>query len=92
MDAAAMVELALRWPRVPPQRVCEAQAPMTDNRVLIRAQRVEKMYLTTDGCAEVARRRGDPSQRVVYLEHVQAKYGGAFLLSEHDIFWMFLFS
>ncbi|THD28816.1 Furin [Fasciola hepatica] len=73
MDAGAMVDLALNWTNVPPQRVCEAQAPITGGPVSVRPMSRENLALTTDGCASAAARAGDPSQRVVYLEHVQAK-------------------
>lgn len=73
MDAGAMVDLALNWTNVPPQRVCEAQAPIAGGPVSIRQRDQEVLALTTDGCASAAALAGDPSQRVVYLEHVQAK-------------------
>ncbi|CAL8074020.1 unnamed protein product [Calicophoron daubneyi] len=73
MDAGAMVDLALNWTNVPPQRVCEAQAPITGGPVAVRLMSRESLALTTDGCASAAALAGDPSQRVVYLEHVQAK-------------------
>ncbi|KAF5403317.1 proprotein convertase subtilisin/kexin type 6 [Paragonimus heterotremus] len=73
MDAGAMVDLALNWTNVPPQRVCEAQAPISGGPVSVRPLHQEVLALTTDGCASAAALAGDPSQRVVYLEHVQAK-------------------
>lgn len=82
MDAGAMVDLALNWTNVPPQRVCEAQAPITGGPVSVRPMSRENLALTTDGCASAAARAGDPSQRVVYLEHVQAKVSIFVSLSE----------
>ncbi|VDP60997.1 unnamed protein product [Schistosoma curassoni] len=73
MDAAAMVDLALNWTNVPPQRVCEAQAPMTGDPITIRQMSKENLALTTDGCESAAALAGDLSHRVVHLEHVQAK-------------------
>ncbi|VDQ02281.1 unnamed protein product [Trichobilharzia regenti] len=73
MDAAAMVDLALNWTNVPPQRVCEAQAPMTGSPITIRQMSKENLALTTDGCESAAALAGDLSHRVVHLEHVQAK-------------------
>ncbi|TNN12242.1 Furin-like protease 1 isoform 2 [Schistosoma japonicum] len=73
MDAAAMVDLALNWTSVPPQRVCEAQAPMTGSPITIRQMSKENLALTTDGCESAAVLAGDLSHRVVHLEHVQAK-------------------
>ncbi|CAH8587632.1 unnamed protein product [Heterobilharzia americana] len=73
MDAAAMVDLALNWTNVPPQRVCEAQAPMTGSPITIRQMSKENLPLTTDGCESAAALAGDLSHRVVHLEHVQAK-------------------
>ncbi|GAA56439.1 Uracil phosphoribosyltransferase, synthesizes UMP from uracil [Clonorchis sinensis] len=73
MDAGAMVDLAINWTNVPPQRVCEAQAPITGGPVSVQRMSKEVLALTTDGCASTAAFAGDPTQCVVYLEHVQAK-------------------
>ncbi|VDD75397.1 unnamed protein product [Mesocestoides corti] len=71
MDAAAMVDLALNWTTVPTQRICEIHAPLPRSPLKMRHHASERLQLETDGC--LSNEAGDPSQAVVYLEHVQAK-------------------
>ncbi|VDN99876.1 unnamed protein product [Rodentolepis nana] len=69
MDAAAMVDLALNWTTVPPQRICEVHAPLPRSPLKMRKHASEQLRIETDGC--VGSSNGD--RGVVYLEHVQAK-------------------
>ncbi|KAM7539931.1 hypothetical protein Aperf_G00000040082 [Anoplocephala perfoliata] len=71
MDAATMVDLALNWTTVPPQRICEAHALLPRSPLKMRHHASEQLRVETDGCT--GSEGGDPTRGVVYLEHVQAK-------------------
>lgn len=66
-----MVDLALNWTTVPPQRTCEVHASLPRSPLKMRHHASEQLRAETDGCA--SSEGGDPSRGVVYLEHVQAK-------------------
>uniref|UniRef100_A0A0X3P6G6 P/Homo B domain-containing protein n=1 Tax=Schistocephalus solidus TaxID=70667 RepID=A0A0X3P6G6_SCHSO len=71
MDAAAMVDLALNWSTVPPQRICEVSALLPRSPLTMRHHTSERLSVDTDGC--LAQANNNPAHAVFYLEHVQAK-------------------
>ncbi|KAL7062130.1 hypothetical protein AAHC03_01894 [Spirometra sp. Aus1] len=71
MDAAAMVDLALNWTTVPPQRICEVSGLLPRSPLTMRHHTSERLSVDTDGC--LAQADNNPAHAVVYLEHVQAK-------------------
>lgn len=80
MDAAAMVDLALNWTTVPPQRICEVHAPLPRSPLKMRHHTSEQLQVKTDGCNESGGGGGGggDDRGVVYLEHVQAKVSHLF--------------
>lgn len=70
-----MVDLALNWTIVPPQRICEVHAPLPRSPLKMRHHASEQLRVETDGCTG----SGSGNRGVVYLEHVQAKVGLVFL-------------
>jgi furin len=64
MDASAMVDVALNWTNVPPQRKCEITYYGGPHKISQRGR--ARMYLESDGC------RNDPLHTVLYVEHVAA--------------------
>uniref|UniRef100_A0A183SNI2 Peptidase_S8 domain-containing protein n=1 Tax=Schistocephalus solidus TaxID=70667 RepID=A0A183SNI2_SCHSO len=79
MDAAAMVDLALNWSTVPPQRICEVSALLPRSPLTMRHHTSERLSVDTDGC--LAQANNNPAHAVFYLEHVQAKLDSTFSYS-----------
>ncbi|XP_071751056.2 proprotein convertase subtilisin/kexin type 5 [Centroberyx gerrardi] len=63
LDAESMVKEAEQWRQVPPQRVCEEEAPIQLSRPIRPGSVLRSVYEST-GCS------GKPLQHVVYVEHV----------------------